>query len=156
MRKWYILSIAVLILNFAGFGLLYNKLELLSRQLPLSGQQESIKNVNEIQAQLTQLQNQLAQSHPVTNLNPVLGAVDLLPDRSATSANTSSTFISISSDWTSPVKVYKEQAQYSAVLGQLIPDYKYPYYTKLDGWYLVSLSDDKTGWVKVEGVFENQ
>lgn len=156
MRKWHIFLIVVLILNFVGFGLLYNKLELLSRQPPLSGQQETIKKGVEIQAQLNQLQNQLAQSHPVTNLNPVLGAIDLLPDRPNTSANTSSTFISISSDWTSPVKVHKEQAEYSTVLGQLIPDYKYPYYTKLDGWYLVSLTGGETGWVKAEGVFENQ
>lgn len=152
MRGWLISSIVVSILNFAGLGLLYYKLEHVSRQFPTATLETAIKNEAEIQTQLALLQKQLAQSLPLANLPS--GIADLLPDRSDTATNSSNTFITISSDWPAPVKVHKEQADYSAVLGQLIPDYKYPYYTKLDGWYLVSL-DGQTGWVNAVGVFEN-
>lgn len=155
MRWWPIYLIVILALNLAGFGLLYYKLELISRQFPPSGLEATLKNGVEIQAQLTRLQNQLVQSLPVAILPSVLRVADLLPDRSTAPASPSGTFITISADWTAPVNVYKEQAQYSAVLGQLVPDYQYPYYTKLDGWYLVGLLDGQTGWVNSIGVFEN-
>ncbi|TSC86760.1 MAG: hypothetical protein G01um101416_614 [Microgenomates group bacterium Gr01-1014_16] len=61
----------------------------------------------------------------------------------------------ISKDSPDPVNVYQEQAEFSAVIGQLLPDYSYPYYTKLDDWYLVNFADSKTGWVPAQNVIVN-
>ena len=54
------------------------------------------------------------------------------------------------------MNVYKEQADFSSTIGQLIPGQKYPYDVKLNGWYQVNLSDgNKSGWVKAEQVEES-
>lgn len=153
MRLWYFCLILVLLLNSVGLGLVYWRLEHLANQFPLALLESSIKTQSEITTQLTSIQTLLSAQTPTTSPSTVLGMADLLPDKSE-SSTPSSTYISVPANATTAVPVYKEQATFSPVLGQLIPDYKYPFYSKTADWYLVNLSAGKTGWVKASQVTE--
>lgn len=147
------------ITNIVTLSLIYSHIGKLSPTSPTSkvasdNYTQVIERLDHIAAQLDQIQS----ANP-----PVLGATapsapglisDLLPDISYDMSNGSKRFLSTSKDVSGQVKVYKEQADFSPVVGQLVPDYKYPYTTKLNNWYLVELSGDITGWVKANDVHE--
>jgi len=154
MPWWYKIVSLVLIVNLIGLGLVYYEVARLKNQIPYSALQALVKSETEIVAKLNGLQNQLAQAQSLTLSSEVLGMADLLPDVSNSSVSASNHFISISDKSAEAVNVYKEQADFSAIIGQLVPDYTYPYYTKLDDWYLVNFKDAKTGWVKASLVRE--
>ncbi len=149
------------ILNSVGLGLIYSRLTQLDRQSPPASPPDAPGKESQILERLDLIQAQLAQIQ--SNATTVLGAAtptspsqlsDLLPDLSNTLTNTSQRYLSISKDITDSVKIYKEQADFSPIVGYLVPDYKYPYSTKLNNWYRVELSGDITGWVKADYVRE--
>lgn len=154
MRWWYGFLIVVLVLNSIALGLIYWRLDRLAKQFPFALLESSIKTQNEIAVKLNSIQSLLSATTSKNNPPSVLGMADLLPDKTGSSSPASS-FISVAPNVVESVPVYKEQAEFSAILGQLIPDYKYPYFSKTSDWYLVSLSSGKTGWVKAGSVTEN-
>lgn len=148
--------VVVVLINTLGLGLIYWRVNRLTTQIPLNLLVTSIKNQADISAKLDGLQGLLATNNKLPTNNNVLGIADLLPDTVVNPNGTSpTTFVTMNKDM-GKVSVYKEQADFSSVLGQLIPDYKYPYYTKTSDWYLVSLTDGKTGWVKASSVSESK
>lgn len=155
MRWWYAVFSLVLIANFVGIGLIYHRITRLENQIPSSQLQALVKSQSDVLARLNGLQSYLALTPSLANSPKVLGLADLLPDASNSSISASYHSISISKDSPDPVNVYQEQAEFSAVIGQLLPDYSYPYYTKLDDWYLVNFADSKTGWVPAQNVIVN-
>ena len=155
MRLWYAVFSLVLIANFIGLGLIYHRVARLENKIPNEQLQALIKNETDVLTRLNGLQSQLALTQSLTRSPEVLGMTDLLPEASNSSISISNHSISIPKNSTDPVNVYKEHAEFSAVLGQLLPDYSYPYYTKLDDWYLVNFAEQKTGWVKAQNVTVN-
>ncbi len=157
LRVWRVFLTIFLILNSVGLGLVYWKVSTFSRQFPFSVLESSLKNQVEISAKLDGLQNTLTTGRitPKTNTT-VLGIADLLPDKSTAAGQMATAkFVTIAKAVTTPVSVYKEQAEFSAVVGQLVPEYKYTYSAKIGDWYLINLSDGKTGWVKSSLVTES-
>jgi hypothetical protein len=152
MRWWHISLLVLVVINSVGLGLIYRRVNNLARQFPLAQLESSIKAQMEIAARLDGLQSLMAALPPAKTASTVLGMADLLPDKAIEATSSPITYVTVAKDYTSPVLVYKEQADFSAVLGQLIPDYKYPYYSKADNWYLVSLANDKAGWVQATHV----
>ncbi len=154
MRLWYTCLILLVLSNSVGLGLIYWRLDHLAQRFPFALLESSVKTQSEIATKLNNLQSLFAAIVPASSPSPVLGMADLLPDKPGNPAPSSNTFISVNKDAPEAVPVYKEQADFSVVLGQLVPDYKYPYYTKTADWYLVSLASGKTGWVKASLVRE--
>ncbi len=162
MRRWHFWSIFIItLINSVSLGLIYSHLGKLARQPAVVPQEIAAGKNTDIIERLNLIQSQLAQIQSAAS--SVLGAAtptgptqlsDLLPDISYDISSTSKRYISIPKDVSDPVKVYKEQADFSPVVGQLVPDYKYPYSTKLNNWYRVALSGDITGWVKADSVRE--
>ena len=151
--------LAVLLINSLGLGLIFLRLNNLSRltaaisKLPanLESNTQILDKLSGLQEQITRLQS------------PVLGAAtslppgqlsNLLPDLSQDIVNTSNHFIIMSDNPTEPINVYKEQADFSPLVDHLLPGHKYSYSTKLNNWYLVNLDSGATGWVKSAGVTE--
>jgi hypothetical protein len=157
LRVWRVFLTIFLLVNSVGLGLVYWKVATFSRQFPFSVLESSLKNQAEISAKLDGLQNTLTTGRitPKTGTT-VLGIADLLPDKSTAEGQiTALKYVSVPKNSTASVSVYKEQADFSAVVGQLVPEYKYSYMAKVGDWYLVNLADSKTGWVKASLVVES-
>ena len=167
MRRWHILTVIIfLAINTVGSGIIYWRL---SHPLPLSSPKslEAVRlTTAEIADKLVGIQDQLTRLQASDSNSGVLGATassgqtgqlsDLLPYIPNSTTSTSISYVTISKNFTDPVNVYKEQADFSSTIGQLIPGQKYPYDVKLNGWYQVNLSDgNKSGWVKAEQVEES-
>jgi len=137
-----------------GLGVIYWKLEHPKQQFPYALLESNLQAQSETSAKLTSLQSLITSTSPLRATTGVLGVADLLPDKVRDATTSPTTFVTAIKDSPLSVKAYKEQAEFSTVLGQLIPDYNYPYYTKVNDWYLILLSDGKTGWVKASTVTE--
>lgn len=156
MRVVQVFLVVIVLVNSLGLLLIYHNLNQLAAKIPLDLLVTSIKNQADISAKLDGLQGVLAANRQLPAAKNVLGIADLLPDTVSNPDGTApTTFVTTNKNGPS-VAVYKEQADFSAVLGQMVPDYKYPYYSKADGWYLISLTDGKTGWVKASLVSESK
>ena len=153
MRLLYTTLILLLMVNLVGLGVIYHKLDSLP-QFPYQLLQDNAKTQSETSAKITNLENLLAKILPESSQPTVLGLSDILPEKSNRETNTPNHFISPMKDLKGQVQVYKEQADFSTVLGQLIVDYKYPYFAKQGSWYLIGLTDNKTGWVKASQIIE--
>lgn len=164
MRWLYVLSVvAVLVINTVGLAVIYRRLDKFLQSSPPNALDAVRANTAEIADKLTAMQNQLTRLQSPDSSSSVLGITaspfpnqlsDLLPDIPDSISTRSYSHISISKDVSEPVNVYKEQADFSTIIGQLIPGQKYPFSTKLNNWYQVNLAEGKTGWVKAAQVYE--
>lgn len=164
MRWLYVLSVvAILVINTVGLVVIYRRLDKSLQSSPPNALAAIRTNTAEIADKLTAMQNQLTRLQSPDSDSSVLGITaspfpnqlsDLLPDIPDSTSTVSYSYISISKDISEPVNVYKEQADFSAVIGQLMPGQKYPFPAKLNNWYQVNLAEGKTGWVKAVQVYE--
>jgi len=163
--RWLHVSfvVAILVINIVGLAVIYRRLDKFLQYSPPNALAAVRADTAEIADKLTAMQNQLTRLQSPDSDSPVLGITasslpnqlsDLLPNIPDSTSTTSYSYISISEDVSEPVNVYKEQADFSAVIGQLIPEQKYPFFAKLNNWYQVNLAEDKTGWVKAVQVYE--
>ena len=150
MRLWYSCLILLLLTNTVGLGLIYHRLDALSAAFPIQLLQDNLKSQADTSAKLTSLQNLISESLPGNVPPQVLGISDILPDKSNPQLSATSRLLQSKAGQAKPTYAYQEQADFSAILGQLVPGYNYPYYLKQGDWYLVGLSDNKSGWVKAE------
>lgn len=155
MRLWRACLILLLLANTAGLALIYKKIDDLSKLFPFALLQDSIQVQSEISTQLSSIQSLLSQKSSPDSPTTVLGISELLPDKSSEQNASANHFVTTIKDSTKPVNAYKEQAVFSEVLGQLLPDYKYPYFAKIGNWYLIGLTGSVTGWVQAQEVTEN-
>ncbi|MDO8487703.1 MAG: SH3 domain-containing protein [bacterium] len=162
MRQWHLLSVVVVLaLNTIGLGMVYLRLNK-PLQMSATASLEAVRlNTAEISDKLVNIQDQLTRLQ-TPQTNSILGLAsaksdqlsDLLPDIPNSATSVSLRYISVSEDFTDSVVIYKEQADFSSVIGQLVPGQKYPFSTKLSDWYQINLSGGKTGWVKAAHVHE--
>ena len=155
MRRWHLVSIlTLLVINVVGLTVIYRRVDKFTKLYHPSALEAVRLNTAELADRLTQIQNQLTLLRLPEN-SPVLGtASDLLPAIPDTSSTTSYHYISVSEDFTGSVKIYKEQADFSPVLGQLVPGQKYPFTDHTASWYHVNLSGGISGWVQAAHVHE--
>jgi len=148
----------ILTINTVGLAMIYGRIDKLLKLYPPNTLEAVRFNTAEIADKLTQVQGQLTLLQLPEN-SDVLGTQteqlsDLLPDIPDASSTTSYHYISVSEEFTDSVKIYKEQADFSLVLGQLVPGQKYPFSDHLNNWYHINLSRGITGWVQAAHVHE--
>lgn len=153
MRSW-IFAFLVILLSANIFGLVtvYKKLHTLSAFFPLTKLDEIARSQGQLDAKIAGLERLMAQNTSSTLPDSILGASDILPDKT-NNQNLTPKFLQ-TKDSSTPTQVYKEQADFSSLVGQLVPGYHYPYFTKMGDWYLIGLNEDLTGWVKSEEIVE--
>ena len=172
MRWWHVWPIVVaLIINSAGLGLIYLRFNSLPQPVSPPPSPISVSANQEVMDKLTLIQNQLSQLQSQNAPVPVLGTADsytsgqlsdLLPEISASptpylskgSTNTSQRYITVSNAQPGQIDVYKENASFSPVVGQISYGSKYAFSTKLNNWYLITLPSGKIGWVNSQYVKE--
>ena len=147
MRLWRACLVLLLLVNTAGLALIYKKLDNLEKLFPFTLLQDSVQTQTQISTQLATIHTLLSKNTRSSSVS-VLGMSELLPDKSTDISSSEGHYVSVTKDASQETKVYKEQAIYSTVLGRLVPDYKYPYFTKVGNWYLIGLSAGVTGWVE--------
>jgi hypothetical protein len=154
LRKnpWHATLTVLAVFNLVALGLVYQKLNTFGNKFPYELLQSNIQSQADILTKLGSVQNLLASGQSLDSTPNVMGMADLMPDKVNTNTPDTNNFIVVAKTQMESVPVYKEQAEFSAVLGRLVKDYHYPYFTKIEDWYLVSLENGQTGWVKSANV----
>lgn len=163
MRRWHFLPVGmILIINTVGLTMIYRRIDKFLKLYPPNALEAVRLSTAEIADKLTSVQGQLtllqlpenSSALGTTTSAPTGQLSDLLPDIPDASSTTSLRYISVSEGFTDSVRIYKEHADFSPVIGQLVPGQKYPFSGQLNNWYQINLSRGITGWVQAAHVHE--